>query len=377
MATFTCEVVELKIRNHPNADALEIAEVGLFQSIVRKGIFKSGDKAVYIPEAAICPEEVMKACYAWDFEKNKGKLTGANNSRVKAVKLRGILSQGLIYEMDEEQKDLWNIGKDVQEALGVTKYEPKIPDHFFGGNKPKIAGMFFGYTPMFDVENVKKYHEAFLPGEEVIITEKIHGTCCVIGCYTPWAVEHYGLNSENLYKGRVFVGTKNLTKRGIVFNPNDLTNLYARIPMELGILDKLIAIQDKYADYPCMYRPVCDCLIGEIFGSNVQDLSYGLKEPTFKAFEYWNSYESNPNKFSPERMEWIDHQMTEFSIDWVPVLYRGPYNESLLDLNAGMSHYDPSQIREGIVIRSAGGDKLFKYVSEAYLLRKGDTSEYE
>ena len=378
MATFTCEVIKVQIKPHPNADALDIIEYGLFQSVMKKGLFKDGDLGVYIPEAAICPPEVIKACCAWDDTKDRGRLAGGGYDRVKAIKLRGVFSQGLVMPLPEGS--MWIEGQDVQEEIGVKKYDPKIPSHFFNNGQPKIAGQFHGYTPNFDVENVKKHKNAFEIGEDVLITEKIHGTCCVIGCYTEEAVEKYSLNADNLYKGRVFVGTKNLTKRGIVYNPNDMDNIYARVPHELGLLDKLIEYQDSLRLMEdCLDIKditVCDCIIGEIYGP-VQDLKYGLDKPTFKAFECWYSKASSPSRFTPVMLQGLDILAKDYMFPWVPVLYQGPYSPELLALNTGNSILAPDQIREGIVIRSNDGEKLFKYVSEAYLLRKGETSEYE
>ena len=377
MATFSCEVIRVKLKPHPNADALDIIEYGLFQSVMKKGLFTDGDLGVYIPEAAVCPSDVIKACHAWDDTKDRGRLSGAGYNRVKAVKLRGVFSQGLVMPLPEGVE--WIEGQDVQVALGIEKYNPKLPAHFFGGGQPKIAGQFHGYTPNFDVENVKKNKDAFEEGEFVSVTEKIHGTCCIIGCFQEWAVEKYGLNKENLYRGRVFVGTKNLTKRGIVYNPNDLDNVYARIPHELGILDKLIELQDATVDTwgdMLEYEEPCHCILGEIYGANVQDLKYGLTKPTFRAFDYWTSTEEMPSKFIGFGWPWI-RDLEKIGIPIVPVLYEGPFHKGLFDLNAGESVLCPGQIREGIVIRDHWGTKLFKYVSEAYLLRKGETTEYE
>ena len=91
MATFEAKVYRLEIEEHPNADAIELAKVGDYRSIVRKGDFKTGDLGVYIPEAAIVPDWLISELGL------EGKLAGKDKNRVKAIKLRGILSQGLIY----------------------------------------------------------------------------------------------------------------------------------------------------------------------------------------------------------------------------------------------------------------------------------------
>jgi hypothetical protein len=68
------------------------------------------------------------------------------------------------------------------------------------------------------------------------------------------------------------------------------------------------------------------------------------------------------------------------------MLYRGPYSKSVVlehtDGNTTLS--DKKQIREGVVVKSAVearnqhyGRKIAKSVSEAYLLRKGSTTEFQ
>ncbi len=95
MATFECKVYKLTIEEHPNADVIELARVGDYYSVVRKGQFKTGDMGVYIPEGAIVPDWLLLRLGL------EGKLAGKQRNRVKAIKLRGVLSQGLIFPVDE------------------------------------------------------------------------------------------------------------------------------------------------------------------------------------------------------------------------------------------------------------------------------------
>ena len=189
MATFECKVYELTIEEHPNADALELARVGDYLAIVGKGQFKTGDLGVYIPEAAIVPEWILE-------ELNLvGKLAGKEKNRVKAMKLRGILSQGLIFPVEREVPEkaiadamlflgddgklhhqVVHEGMDVTEQLGITKYEPPIPSGMSG----EVFNA-FGYTINFDIENIKKYPDVLEEGEQISITEKLHGTWCCFG----------------------------------------------------------------------------------------------------------------------------------------------------------------------------------------------------
>lgn len=78
MSTLRVTVEQLTIHEHPNADALELAQVGLYRAVVAKGVYRTGDLAVYVPEQAVLPTELVAEL----------GLTG------KLAKLRGQPGQG-------------------------------------------------------------------------------------------------------------------------------------------------------------------------------------------------------------------------------------------------------------------------------------------
>ena len=91
MAYFEVNVVKIdQIEDHPNADALELAVIGGYRAIVKLGDFKAGDLVVYIPEQSIVPQWLLERMGL------EGRLAGKDKNRVKAIKLRGVLSQGLV-----------------------------------------------------------------------------------------------------------------------------------------------------------------------------------------------------------------------------------------------------------------------------------------
>ncbi|KKN70876.1 hypothetical protein LCGC14_0426590 [marine sediment metagenome] len=153
----TCDIVEIKLEPHPNADSLSLVMVGDFQCAVRTEDWKDGDLAVYIPPDSVVPQTK-------DFE-FLGK-----HLRIKARKLRGEWSVGLLIPSPQGAK----IGDDYMDKLGIIHYEPQISGNFtMGGDnvRPPKQGDF----PKYDVLNFRKYSELFNDGEEVIVTEKIHG----------------------------------------------------------------------------------------------------------------------------------------------------------------------------------------------------------
>jgi RNA ligase (TIGR02306 family) len=91
--------------DHPGADRLSIVKVLGYEAITNKreladgslvARYRKGDAIVYVPEATIVPEALLKQYGYWDDEKGKGMLAGKAGDRVKAIRLRKVMSQGLI-----------------------------------------------------------------------------------------------------------------------------------------------------------------------------------------------------------------------------------------------------------------------------------------
>ncbi|MCY3986242.1 MAG: RNA ligase (ATP), partial [Candidatus Dadabacteria bacterium] len=192
MSTFDVRIHRITIEPHPNADRLELAVIGGYRCIIGKDQYRTGMLAAYIPEAAICPEDIIAELGL------EGRLSGKQKNRVKAVRLRGILSQGLVYPLTGKKLKKISVseGDDVMGLLGITKYEPPIPINLAGE-----AWGAYGATLKYDIENLKRYPDAFLNGEQVVVTEKLHGTWCCLGLHpdheTP-IVTSKGLSAQGL-----------------------------------------------------------------------------------------------------------------------------------------------------------------------------------
>lgn len=162
MSDFKAEVVKLTgIEKHPNADALSIVKVFGFPCIFKTGDFNEGDLAVYIPAEpiALVPVNVPEFSF----------LTGDENgyAKIKAIRLRGTFSLGLLIPA----RAGWTVGQDVTEILGVIR-KPEKEDFNLGGENESPPGWLPTYT---DIQSLRKYYKEFIPGAEVVLTEKIHG----------------------------------------------------------------------------------------------------------------------------------------------------------------------------------------------------------
>jgi RNA ligase (TIGR02306 family) len=125
MSTFSVEAFEIQISSHPDPEvhSIELAQVGGYRSIVRKGQYKTGDVALFIPPQAIVPDNLLKELGLFDEEKGKGRLKGEGN-RLGPARFRGVLSEGLVYCPEFPLET----GVDYSAKLGITKYEPIIPN---------------------------------------------------------------------------------------------------------------------------------------------------------------------------------------------------------------------------------------------------------
>lgn len=379
MSTFGCTVVEIDaVEHHPNADRLSIVRIGGFNCISAKledgsHRYSAGDAVVYVPEAAILPEWMLKQMDFW--KDDKGTLAGSKGDRVKAIKLRGIVSQGVLYQLERKTggwvlnangdavREIVSVGQDVAELMGITKYEPPIPTSMAG----EVCNL-FGKTLKFDIENHQRYPHVFQDGERVVATEKLHGTFAAF-CYWP------GLRHPEIFNGEWFAYSKGLGSQGLVFKHNDAntTNLYQRTLVNSDFITR-VAVDASMAG------PVT--ILGEIFGQGVQDLAYGQKAPTFRMFDVYVGTPGQGHFLSWDELKAFSEMV---GIPLVPVLYEGPYNEAeLLAVRDGKDTISNSNVREGIVVKSATnrmhdeiGRVMLKMVSPDYLLRKGNVTEYQ
>jgi RNA ligase (TIGR02306 family) len=371
MSTFTVPIKRiLAIEPHPNAEALEFAVIDGYRSIVRKGQFKPGNLVAYIPEGAVVPKALLKRLGLWDEEKACGKLAGKDGNRVKAIRLRGEMSQGLCYSAHNVVADTGvaqvREGDDVSDLLGVTKYEPPIPVAMAG--EVFNAGMSFAFP--FDVENWKSYPDILQPDEEVIFTEKLHGTCTIVAIL-PYKDAHPEAFGE---KKNILIMSKGLAAKGLALKNNERNknNLYVRATR--AFIARIDEVQRDNMDG--VAEP--NTILGETFGPGVQDLTYG-QEIGFRVFAAAYGYSGNHHY---QNWSFVEGALkAQFGFETVPVLYRGPFSEDVMrKYTSGRTTLGAGHIREGIVMVPTQervdpriGRVCLKSVSDDYLGRKNGT----
>jgi RNA ligase (TIGR02306 family) len=321
MSEFHVQVVRVgEITKHPNADSLGLTKVFDYPVVVRLGDFKPGDLAVYVPVDSIVPSDAPQ----WAF------LDG--HCRVKAKKLRGIFSMGLLTHADPS----WVEGQDVCEAMRITKYDPPEPMTTGGENEPDP-----GYMPCYtDIEGLRRYPDVLIPGEEVVITEKRHGA-----------------NGRWTYQdGRLWCASHHNWKK------LDEVVLWWKVA-------KLYDLERKLQRRPDLG------FCGEVFGQ-VQDLKYNAtnKNPLF--LELFDALDIKTKRY----LDFDDFVTAAHDVDLplVPILFRGPWSPDLRSHAEGpTTTVGANHVREGIVIRPVKerwddriGRVVLKIHGEGYLTRK-------
>lgn len=168
MSTLIVEIIKVgKWGKHPEADTLGITHVYQFPVIFKLGEFQEGDKAIYFPVDAMLPIKPEFA-FIWQNRENPSE----RQRTIKAKKLRGIFSMGIIMPVKLFGLEDKEVGTNVAEILGVVKSPDPVEPCNMSGKNRKSPAWFSLYT---DIESARKYIKEFTLGEEVIFTEKIHG----------------------------------------------------------------------------------------------------------------------------------------------------------------------------------------------------------
>ena len=158
------------------ADKIELARVQGWQSVIKKNEYKVGDQVIFVPiDTVLTPAPWNE--FLWD------KQDPSKPIRVKTVKLRGTISQGLIFPKTLiSAQEIWDHMNDESEdvsiagLLGITKYEKPIPAQLSGMVKGEFPSFLINKT---DEDNLKSNISVlteFLEAESVAATVKYDGT---------------------------------------------------------------------------------------------------------------------------------------------------------------------------------------------------------
>lgn len=369
MADWAVETMKIsEVKEHPNADRLVIYkfEGNDLTVVAAKDTAQAVDtEMLFFPEHSIIPEWILKEFGFWNEEKDRGFLAGPNYDVVKPTKLRGVLSDGIALPADSLRKSDAKVEWDTKcqdleidewqkldhswvAVLGITKYEAPLPANNEVEKKGAIA--------KWDVENYKKYGKYLSAGEQVVITEKYHGSC---------AIYRLARNPET-GEPEFSIGSKNQAKNGLWFKA-DAENWYTRANNKYAIEWNMKRMLENY--------PFAEEIIvmGEVYGSGVQKGWTYDQEPGdigFRAFEL----QIGGGNYSKGGYI-VDLGLLEsFNIPTVEVVGNGKFDSKWIGDIANLE-WTGTFKREGVVVRPAvtrineatGLPLAIKFISNEYL----------
>jgi len=366
------------------ADRLELATLeGMgWKFVVGKGAFKPGDLCVYF-----CIDSELPADAPW-----AKFLVERGTTRIKTMKLRGALSQGLALTLQEvlgvgpdidapigdqykpvykalqdigwdpDTNDWVLTGADVTEALGVKHYEKPIPEGMSGDPK----GAFPGYVPKTDETMLQNIPEILqeMAGQEVYVTIKCDGTSTTFAqlkdevdlCSRNWSMKEWSRQDDPDGKPPIH-------------------NLCWVMARKYGILDTLLA-NDGIA------------IQAEMVGPGIQGNRLGLDEIEIRVFDVWDINKAQYYNFQELWNFCIDYKLPMVPIVGIipedgsetenTVLMTGRMLTQEFWLKLASGNYPNTENRiEGIVTRTCKAQYLegvqnrasFKALNNMFLLK--------
>jgi len=328
----------------PEADAIEVATVGGWKVVVKRGEYRVGDLVVFVEIDSFVPHALAPFL-------SKGQepreYNGVKGERLRTVKLRGQISQGLLLQMEKKMDGGWLMpvtrrcgvqeGEDVTEELGIQKYDPPMPAQLAG----EARGQFPSFIPKTDqlrIQNLTTELEDWTDqGYTWEVTEKLDGSSMTVYVMD----EDEGVCSRNL-------------------NLKDTEgNTLWRVARANKLIDKIRSTGRNLA------------FQGEIIGEGIQGNRYKQKGQNFNLFDI---YDIDSGKYlTPNERVTL---AAKLDINHVPFVSGGRYIEaadvqSLLDYAEGKSQLCATE-REGLVFKCNQQEMSFKAISNKFLLKGGN-----
>jgi RNA ligase (TIGR02306 family) len=325
------------------ADAIEVAVVDGWKVVIKKGEFAIGDSAIYLEIDSWVPHEIAPFL-------SKGhdprEYNGVKGERLRTVKLRGQVSQGLLlnyWDFPDVVKEFHktrivdpndiDASFDVTDILGIQKWEAPIPAQLQGQAKGTFPSSLIPKTDQERIQNC--FRDIEKKGDVTYeVTMKLDGSSTTIF----------------RWEGELRVCSRNMELK---INDENADNTFVAMALEIG--DRI---------------PEGFALQGELMGPGVQGNREGLKDHKFFVFDVFLIKE---HKYAGPAYRRALCQ--EYGFEHVPVLgvaWKAPESvDSGLDIADGPSINH--KIREGLVWKCNEDPSFsFKTISNQFLLKGGD-----
>lgn len=320
------------IRPIPGADAIEVLTVDNWKVVSQKNQFKVGDKVIYFEIDSFLPirdefEFLRKSSYRKLADDSEG-------FRLKTIRLRNQISQGLVVPLDILPFGNYTIGDDVTDILNVVKFDPPLPAEL----TEDAVGNFPSFIQKTDEERIQNLTEDYENYKKFrfFASEKMDGSSSTFFLNE----DEFGVCSRN-YQMKI-----------------NMDNTFGRIITSNNLEEKMRNFGKNLA------------IQGEIIGEGVQGNKYKLKGQKLLVY----------NIFDIDKYEYVSKEkMLEicnmFELETVPTIFINfelPETiEELLEIAADKSVINPNVIREGLVWVSIDSPERisFKTISNDFLLK--------
>lgn len=318
------------------ADAIELASILGWKVVVKKGQFKIGDLCIYVEIDSVLPEKP-------EFEFLRSK-----KFRIKTMRIRGVVSQGIAFPLEILGNCAVSIGDDVTEKMGIVKYELPL-DSMAVVLQGQNAGNFPAFIPKTDeiriqaVPGVLERHR----DKYFLATEKLDGTSCTMFYYNG----QFGVCSRNFQKKQ------------------DQETIHWKMANKYKVEELLRKIHEKYSANLAIQ--------GEIIGPKIQGNKYRL--PDHRMFIF-NVFDIDLQKYLT--LPCVESNLPELcdALEFVPVVALDVELPQTVDEIVKMaeekSKLNPEVEREGLVFRPNEegidielGRLSFKAINPKFLLK--------
>lgn len=335
------------------ADKIELAHIDGWQCVVKKGEFQVGDHGIYFEIDSRLPE------------KEWSEFLRPRKFKVKTMKMRGVLSQGLFLPVSTCFPDggTWPSDGDLTTYLGVTKIlteeerkdavsRDKTPWYYFLLPKFLRTKRKWGFpeflrkTDEERIQNIKEF-DKLLEGRTMYATEKLDGQSVTVFYH------------RKLWKG-FRKGSFGVCSRNVYFGSYQYNNWWNAA--------KKYQLDYKLREY-CNRHSVSLAIQGEIVGPGIQGNIYGLPFQDLYVFSVWD-IENQRYLCYKDKCEICDC----LGLEQVPLVDLDvsalKTKEDFLSYAERKSTVGTRPLAEGVVVRDIKDDAVsFKAISNKFLLR--------
>ena len=316
------------VRPIDGADMIQLAVIDGWKCVVKKNEFQSGDLAIYCEIDSFLP---IRPEFEFLRKSSFKRMCDEDGFRLRTVKLRGQISQGLLLPIDVINRTV-KIGDDVTEELGIQKYEPPVPACLAG----EVVGPFPTSVTRTDEERIQNLVSEYdsYRDKPFYVTEKLDGTS-----FTAIHDDSLAICGRNWQLAA------------------DDRNSHWRIAVQLELEAKLSALGKRIA------------IQGELIGPGIQKNRYQLKQLELFVF----------NVFDLDQFGYLEKSEAAkicdlLGLKTVPLVAQQTVPETIdqiLDLAEGKSALNPKTEREGLVWVSGSEQERisFKTISNKFLAR--------